>query len=92
MKITFTIDPKRAPAVLAAVLALDPKPDKKDQRYVKGETDQQWVHRILEQRFRRTLVAIMKKAERQGVSTPDPGIPNGLKGDPEEPEEDEEPE
>ncbi len=89
MKLTFTIDTKRAPAVIAAVLAVDPKPKKKDPHYIKGETDQQWVHRYLEQRFRRTLVAILAKAEKKGLTKAklDPGIPNGLKGDPEEPEE-----
>ncbi|KKK57891.1 hypothetical protein LCGC14_3049940, partial [marine sediment metagenome] len=68
--------------VIAALLAGDPKPKKKDPHYIKGETDQQWVHRYLEQRFRRTLVAILNKAEKNGLTKAklDPGIPEGLKG------------
>ena len=77
MKITFNISDKRAPALVAAVLTLHPKPTNKDDpRYVASETDKQWVHRVLQQRFRRTLVAILKKAERESLADPDPGMAN----------------
>ena len=63
MQINFTIEEKRAPEVLAAILAVHPKPDNpEDPRYVCGQTDEAWAQRVLRRRFRSLLTGIMKTA------------------------------
>lgn len=70
--ITLTISQDRGAAVLDAVLVVHPKPLEGEPGYVDGETDPQWMQRALVRRFRRTIVAIMKKADTG--PEPDPGI------------------
>ncbi len=76
--ISVDISTDRAPAVRAAVLAIHPRPLEGEAGYVSGQTDAQWMQRVLVHRFRRMIVAIMKKADRQGRTEPDPGIPEDL--------------
>lgn len=74
-QITFEIDDARAPALFAAIQTVHPKPAKGAPQYVEGETDAQWTRRVLQMRFSRMLVGIMKKAQRKTAATPDPGLP-----------------
>ena len=73
--ISVDISQARGPAVRAAVLALHPKPKEGEGGYIEGETDIQWMQRVLRRRFRRMIVAMMKKANRNAAVDPDPGIP-----------------
>ena len=76
--ISVDISTARAPAVRAAVLALHPRPLEGEPGYVSGQTDGQWMQRVLARRFRSVVIAIMKKANRQAATDPDPGITEDL--------------
>ena len=72
--ISVNISQARGPAVRTAVLSLYPRPLAGEADHIDGETDTQWMQRFLVRRFRRVIIAIMKKADRQERTDPDPGI------------------